>query len=152
MIDENRIDWDTYFFGILKAIEQRSGCLRRKVSCLIVKDKRILATGYNASPIGVTDCINRGYCLREKAKQGECLNNCLAVHAEANAITQCAKYGISCEGATLYVNTFCCINCMKLVINSGIVEIVYLDDYKNTELSKQLAEESGIKIRKYLIN
>lgn len=148
----DRIDWDTYFFGILKAIEQRSGCLRRKVSCLIVKDKRILSTGYNASPVGVVDCINRGYCLREKAKQGECLDECRAVHAEANAITQCAKCGISCEGATLYVNTFPCINCMKLLINSGIIEVVYLNDYKNTELSKQLAEESGIKIRKYLSN
>ena len=152
MINENRIDWDAYFFGILKAVEQRSGCLRRKVSCLIVKDKRILATGYNASPVGVIDCVNRGYCLREKAKQGEYLDNCLAVHAEANAIAQCSRYGISTEGSTLYVNTFCCINCMKLAINSGIKEIVYLEDYKNTELSKQLAEESGIKIRKYSIN
>ena len=146
----NRIDWDTYFIEILDVIKKRSGCLRRKVSALIVLNNRIIATGYNSAPIGVKDCVNRGYCLREKAKQGECLENCMSVHAEMNAILQCSKYGISTEGATIYVNTFPCINCMKAILNSGIKEIVYLDDYKNTELSKQLAKESGIKIRKYL--
>ena len=152
VIDIERMDWDTYFFEILEVIKQRSGCLRRKVSALIVSDKRILATGYNASPVGVIDCVNRGCCLREKAKQGECLENCMAVHAEMNAILQCARYGINTNGATIYVNTFPCVNCMKAIINASIKEIVYLEDYKNTELSRQLAEESGIKIRKYLIN
>ena len=148
----DRIDWDTYFIEILDVIKKRSGCLRRKVSALIVLNNRIIATGYNSAPIGVKDCVNRGYCLREKARQGECLENCMSVHAEMNAILQCSKYGISTEGATIYVNTFPCINCMKAILNSGIKEIVYLDDYKNTELSKQLAKESGIKIRKYLQN
>ena len=146
----DRIDWDAYFIEITKLVALRSGCIRRKVGAIITKNNRILSTGYNASPTGVIDCINKGYCLREKAEQGEDLHQCMSVHAEANAITQCAKYGINIEGATLYVTTFCCINCMKLAINSGIKEIVYLDDYKNTELSKQLAEESGVKIRKYL--
>ena len=144
----SRIDWDTYFMEIAKLVSKRSTCLRRQVGAVIVKNNRILATGYNGSPSGLQNCCDKGYCLREKSKQGEDLDVCMAVHSETNAILQCSKHGISCEDAIIYVTTFPCIHCMKAIINAGIKEIIYLEDY-NAPLSKQLATQSGIKIRKY---
>ena len=145
----NRIDWDTYFMEMAKLVSQRAGCIRRKVGAVIVnKSNRVLATGYNSAPIGVTECCDKGYCLRENSKQGENLGECMSVHAEMNAILQCSKHGISCEDAIIYVTTFPCIHCMKAIINAGIKEIIYLEDY-NAPLSKQLAAQSGIKVRKY---
>lgn len=144
----NRIEWEEYFIEITKLVAQRSSCLSRQVGAILVKQKRILATGYNGSPSGVKNCCDEGSCLRKGSKSGENLNECMAVHAELNAILQMARYGISCEDAVLYVTTFPCINCMKAIINSGIREVVYLEDY-DAPLSKQLAELSGIKIRKY---
>ena len=144
----SRIDWDTYFMEIAKLVSKRSTCLRRQVGAVIVKNNRTLATGYNGSPSGLQNCCDKGYCLREKSKQGEDLDVCMAVHSETNAILQCSKHGISCEDAIIYVTTFPCIHCMKAIINAGIKEIIYLEDY-NAPLSKQLATQSGIKIRKY---
>lgn len=144
----NRIEWEEYFIEITKLVAQRSSCLSRQVGAILVKEKRILATGYNGSPSKIENCIEKGGCLRKGSKSGENLNTCMAVHAEMNAILQMARYGVSCEDTVLYVTTFPCINCMKAIINSGIREIVYLEDY-DAPLSKQLAELSGIKIRKY---
>ena len=144
----NRIEWEEYFIEITKLVAQRSSCLSRQVGAILVKEKRILATGYNGSPSKIENCIEKGGCLRKGSKSGENLNTCMAVHAEMNAILQMARYGISCEDAVLYVTTFPCVNCMKAIINSGIREVVYLEDY-DAPLSKQLAELSGIKIRKY---
>ena len=143
-----RISWDEYFMEIAKLVAMRSTCLRRHVGAVIVKNNRILATGYNGSPSGLQNCCDKGYCLRENSKQGENLGECMAVHSEMNAILQCSKHGISCEDAIIYVTTFPCIHCMKAIINAGITEIVYLEDY-NAPLSKQLAAQSGIKVRKY---
>ena len=131
-------------------VSKRSSCLRRQVGSVLVLNNRVISTGYNGSPCGITNCYERGYCIRENAEQGKNLDMCYAQHSEMNCISVCAKQGIKCEGATLYVTTFPCLGCMKTLISVGIKEIVYLEDYKNTELSKQLAEESGIKIRKYL--
>ena len=106
----SRINWEEYFIEITKLVAQRSSCLSRQVGAILVKEKRILATGYNGSPSKIENCIERGGCLREGSKSGENLNECMAVHAEMNAILQCAKIGVSCEDATLYVTTKPCAN------------------------------------------
>ena len=146
----DRISWEEYYMQMAILVSKRSSCLRRQVGSVLVKDNRVISPGYNGSPSGITNCYERGYCIREKAEQGMNLDMCYAQHSEMNCISVCAKQGISCEGATLYVTTFPCLGCMKTIISVGIREIIYLDEYKNTELSRQLAKESGIKIRKYL--
>lgn len=143
-----RLSWDEYFIEILKIVSQRSSCLSRQVGAVIVKDNRILATGYNGSPSGVQSCYEKGYCIRKNSKSGENLNMCFATHAEENAILQCAKFGISCDGATIYITCFPCERCMKSIIQSGIKEIVYINDY-NDQISKSLANLSKITIRRY---
>lgn len=144
----NRLEWEEYFIKITKLVAERSSCLSRQVGAVIVKQNRILATGYNGSPSGVKNCCDEGSCLRKGSKSGENLNECMAVHAELNAILQMAKYGICCEDSVMYVTTFPCINCMKAIISSGIREIIYLEDY-DAPLSKQLAELANIKLKQY---
>lgn len=122
--------------------------LKRHVGAVIVKNNRVLATGYNSAPYGVKECCDKGHCLRSGSRQGENLGTCMAVHAEMNAILQCAKLGIACNGAKIYITTHPCIHCLKAIINAGIEEIIYIDDY-NDPVSKQLAEECNIKIRKF---
>ena len=143
-----RKDWDEYFMDFAILAAARSGCLSRQVGCVIIKDNRIIATGYNAAPIGVTECTDRGYCLRQNCPSGTNLERCFAVHAEQNALAQCAKYGISCEGGTLYVTTQPCARCLKMIINAGIKEVIFLNAYSD-ELSLYLAKASGIVIRQY---
>ena len=146
-----RKDWDEYFMDFAILAAARSGCLSRQVGCVIVKDNRVIATGYNAAPVGVTECINNGFCLRQNCPSGTNLEMCFAVHAEQNALAQCAKYGISCDGATLYVTTQPCTRCMKMIINAGIKEVVFIEAYSD-ELSVMLAKASGIDIRQYTRN
>ena len=134
--------------NITKIVAQRSGCLNRSVGAILVKDNRIIATGYNSAPCGIKECKDRGYCLREGSRQGQNLETCYAIHAEQNALVQCAKLGISCEGAELYTTLFPCNFCMRLLINAGIKKITYIDDY-NDVLSKQLAANCGIEIIQY---
>lgn len=143
-----RKEWDEYFMDFAILAASRSGCLSRQVGCVIVKDNRVIATGYNAAPVGIEECSSRGYCLRQGCPSGTNLGCCFAVHAEQNAIAQCAKYGISCDGATLYVTTQPCARCMKMIINSGIKSIVYLEAYPD-ELSDTIAKTSGIDVRQY---
>ena len=143
-----RLTCEEYFMTVCLDIAKRSSCLSRQVGAVIVKDKRILATGYNGSPQGIETCYDKGYCIRKESKSGENLDTCFAVHAEMNAILQCSRVGISCEGATLYVTTFPCINCMKAIINSGINTVIYLEDY-DAPLSKKLASLRGINCLKY---
>jgi len=144
-----RPNLDEYFMEIAKVVSKRSTCLRRKVGAIIVKDKRILATGYNGAPSGLPHCDEIG-CLREKLniKSGERIELCRGVHAEMNAIIQCAKFGISCEGATMYTTHFPCITCAKIIINAGIKEIVYAEDYPD-EQAYNILKEAGIKIRQF---
>ena len=144
----NRIEWSSYFIEITKLVAQRSSCLSRQVGAILVKGKRILATGYNGSPSKIENCMEKGECLRKGNKSGENLNECMAVHAEMNAILQCAKLGVSCEDATLYVTTKPCASCMKAIIQSGIIKVVYIEDY-DSPLTDKLVELSGIKCIQY---
>lgn len=129
-------------------VASRSTCIRRKVGAILVKDKRILATGYNGPPSGITHCSEVG-CLREKMgiPSGERHEICRGLHAEQNAIIQAALHGISIKGASIYTTTFPCIICSKMLINAGIEEIVYEDGYPD-ELSCRLLEEAKVKARK----
>ena len=131
-----RPDWDTYFMQIAHIVAQRSTCLRRKVGAVIVKDKRILTTGYNGAPSGITHCEVTG-CLREKLNvpSGQRHELCRGLHAEQNALLQAALHGISLKGATLYCTNQPCIICAKMLINAGIKEIVIGDGYQFLQLS-----------------
>ena len=126
----NRPDWDSYFMEIADIVSKRSTCLRRSVGALIVKDKRILATGYNGAPTGLQHCMEVG-CLREKMKvaPGERHELCRGLHAEQNAIIQAAFHGVSINGAHLYCTHLPCSICIKMLINAGIEKVHYLEGY-----------------------
>lgn len=133
---------------IAHIISMRSTCLRRNVGAVIVKDKRILATGYNGAPSGLKHCLEVS-CLREKLKvaPGERHELCRGLHAEQNAIIQAAYHGVSIDGAHLYCTHLPCSICIKMLINAGIREVYYEDGYPD-ELSLSLIEESGIALKK----
>lgn len=141
-----RPSFDEYFMQITELVKQRSTCIRRKVGAVIVKDKRILTTGYNGALPGFSHCEDIG-CKRElmKIPSGERHELCRALHAEQNAIIQAAKCGISVEGSTIYTTTYPCVICAKMIIASGIKRIVYKGDYPD-ELSKEFLEESKLEI------
>ena len=141
---------DEYFMEIVELIKTRSTCLRRQVGALIVKDKRILATGYNGAPMGCKHCSEIG-CLREKLNvpSGQRHELCRAIHAEQNAIVQAAYSGTSVNGGTLYVTTQPCILCAKMAINAGIKKIVFKGDYPD-ELSMEMLKEAGIRVVKFV--
>ncbi len=144
----HRPDWGSYFMEIAHIISMRSTCLRRNVGAVIVKDKRILATGYNGAPSGLKHCLEVS-CLREKLKvaPGERHELCRGLHAEQNAIIQAAYHGVSIDGAHLYCTHLPCSICMKMLINAGIREVYYEDGYPD-ELSLSLIEESGIALKR----
>ena len=145
---EERMGLDEYFMRVAHLVSKRSTCLRRPVGAIVVKNKRILTTGYNGAPRNLRHCLEVG-CLRDQLgiNSGERHELCRGVHAEQNAIIQGAVFGVSVEGGTLYTTTFPCVLCSKLVINAGLVEIVYSEGYPD-DLSKELLEESGIVLRK----
>ena len=122
----NRPSWDEYFMQMAELTAQRSTCLRRQVGAIIVKEKHIIATGYNGAPKGLPHCEELGGCLREKLEipSGERHELCRALHAEQNAIIQAATLGQSIEGATIYITHQPCIICAKMIINAGISRIV----------------------------
>ena len=144
-----RMPWPDYFMSITYLVRERSTCLRRKVGAIAVKDRHILATGYNGAPSGVRHCLETG-CLREQMgiPSGQRHEICRGLHAEQNAIIQAARYGINITGASIYVNTQPCVVCAKMLINAGITEIVYQNPYPD-ELSQELLAESGILVREY---
>ncbi len=148
MTDE-RMGLDEYFMQVAQLVSQRSTCLRRPVGAIVVKNKRILTTGYNGAPRNLRHCLEVG-CLRDQlgVTSGERHELCRGVHAEQNAIIQSSVFGLSVEGGTLYTTTFPCVLCSKLVINAGLVEIVYDVGYPD-DLSKELLAESGILLRQY---
>ena len=129
---------------IAAEVAKRSTCLRRSVGAILVRDKRILATGYNGVPTGIAHCSEVG-CIREQKKvpPGKQHELCRGLHAEMNALLQAAKYGININGATLYSTTFPCSLCAKMCINAGIVRIVAGEDYPD-ELAKEMLQEAGI--------
>lgn len=143
-----RPSWDEYFAEITKLVAKRSTCLRRRVGAVLVKDRRILTTGYNGSPAGLTHCAEIG-CLREKlgVPSGEKSELCRGLHAEQNAIIQAALHGVNIKGAVLYVTHQPCVTCAKMLINAGITEIVTLGDYPD-RLAREMLEEAGIPVRK----
>jgi len=146
-MSSGRPSWDEYFMRIAHDVASRSTCLRRKVGAILVKDRRILATGYNGAPKGLPHCVK---CLREElgVPSGQRHELCRGVHAEQNAIIQAAVFGVSTKDATLYTTTFPCIICAKMLINAEIAEIVYDSDYEDPESAKML-REAGIKIRRF---
>jgi dCMP deaminase len=148
-----RPDWDTYFMGICYLVSSRSTCLRRKVGAVLVKEKRILATGYNGAPRNLPHCSSDPsspyYCLRMKYKvpSGTKHELCRGLHAEQNALIQAANYGVSTEGSTLYCNVTPCIICAKMLINAGIKEIIFVGNYPDG-LSLEMLQETDIKLKK----
>ena len=135
---------DEYFMEIAGVVAKRSTCLRQNVGAVIVKDKRIIATGYNGAPSGLPHCLDIG-CLREKLNvpSGERQELCRGVHAEQNAIIQAAKFGSSVEGGTLYSTHCPCITCAKMIINAGIKRVVYGKKYADRR-GLELLEEAGV--------
>ena len=141
-----RPSWDEYFMGIARLVSTRSTCLRRQVGAVIVRDRRILTTGYNGPPRGIAHCDVVG-CLREQmgVPSGQRLDICRALHAEQNAIIQAALHGVSTEGAMIYVTHQPCFTCAKMIINAGIVRVVYGDGYPD-ELARQVLEEARVEL------
>ncbi len=134
-----RESWDDYFMKICDLIATRATCDRLHVGALIVKDRRILATGYNGSPPGMAHCDNAGHLLVD--------NHCRrTIHAEQNAILQCAKFGTPTAGATMYVTHYPCDICAKLIIGAGITRIVHRNNYDNVGISYQIIKEAGIQV------
>jgi dCMP deaminase len=131
---------------ITREVAQRSTCLRRQVGAILVKDKHILTTGYNGAPTGLPHCEEVG-CLRERLgiPSGERAELCRGLHAEQNAIIQAAVHGVQIRGATLYSTTQPCVLCTKMLLNAGVVRIVYQGDYPD-ELARSLIEEAGIEV------
>lgn len=150
---KKRPNWDEYFLGIAKVVALRSNCVKRKVAAVIVKDKRIIATGYNGTPRGVQNC-NEGGCPRcnQMASSGTQLEECLCSHGEENAITQSAYHGVTIKESTLYTTFSPCLLCTKMIINSGIKEVVFNVDYPLSHTSLKLLKEAGVVIRKAKID
>ena len=146
-IVDDRPSWDEYFMQMAQLTAQRSTCLRRKVGAVIVKDKQIIATGYNGAPRGLKHCVELGGCLREKLKipSGQRHELCRALHAEQNAIIQAATLGQSIEDGTIYITHQPCAICAKMIINAGLKRIVVKEGYPD-DLSVEILDEAGLKI------
>lgn len=141
-----RPSWETYFMDIAELVARRSTCLRRSVGAVIVKDKRILSTGYNGAPTNIKHCIETG-CLREKLNvpSGERHELCRGCHAEQNAIIQAAFHGVSIKEAMLFCTDFPCSICAKMIINAGIVKFFYKSGYADST-SADILKEAGIEM------
>ncbi|MCX8174384.1 MAG: dCMP deaminase family protein [Thermoplasmata archaeon] len=144
-----RPGYDEYFMKIARIVAERSTCRRRAVGAVIVKEGRILATGYNGAPKGLKHCEEVG-CLREQMKipAGERHELCRGVHAEQNAVIQAAVFGVSIKEGTIYTTHFPCSVCVKILINAEMREIVHAEGYPD-ELAKKLLEESRIRLREF---
>jgi dCMP deaminase len=136
----SRPSWDDYFMEIARLVGRRSTCLRREVGAVLVKNRRILATGYNGAPTGLAHCLDIG-CLREElgVPSGERHELCRGLHAEQNAIIQASYHGVSIAGATLYCTTMPCLICAKMLINAGVASIHYCSGYGGRLASEMLA-------------
>lgn len=149
-MESERLDWDAYFMNIAKQVALRSNCIKRKVAALLVKDQRIISTGYNGTPRGIKNC-NEGGCPRCNAfgKSGADLENCICSHAEENAIVQAAYHGVNIQGSTIYSTYSPCLSCTKMIINSGIREVVYTYGYPLQERAASLLGEAGLIVRQW---
>jgi len=139
-----RPSWDEYFMDITRLVARRSTCMRRQVGAVMVKEKNILATGYNGTPSGITHCDVTG-CLREQlhVPSGERHELCRGLHAEQNAIIQAARHGVNISDSVLYCTNSPCIICTKMLINAGIRKVVYLEGYPD-KLSMEMLGEARI--------
>lgn len=142
----DRQHWHDYFLDMAEQVASRSTCLRRKVGCVLVKEKRVIATGYNGAPSGAPHCDVTG-CIRQQEgiPSGQRLDICRASHAEANAISQCARYGVPTEGATAYVTVTPCSACAKLLVQAGVKSVVYRGAYPD-DASADVLAQSGVLI------
>lgn len=143
-IETQRPSWDQYFMGITELVAQRSTCLRRRVGAVLVRDNRIVATGYNGAPLNISHCLDVG-CLREQQgiPSGERHELCRGLHAEQNAIIQAATHGFSVEKSTLYCTNLPCAICTKMLINIQVKEVYYKEGYPDS-LTSLLMSESGV--------
>ncbi len=137
---KNRIDWDQYFMVQAALLASRSTCKRLSVGAVLVRDKRIIAGGYNGSVSGDDHCIDEGCYLRD----GHCVRT---IHAEMNAILQCARFGMSTDGASLYVTDFPCLQCTKSLLQAGIKEINYIRNYHNDDYAMKLIKLKNVRLR-----
>lgn len=136
-----RINWHDYFMAQTQLLSLRSTCSRLKVGATIVKDNRVISSGYNGSVSGEKHCIDVG-CLME---DGHCIRT---IHAEINSILQCSKFGVSTEGASIYVTHFPCVHCSKSIIQAGIKNIFYREDYKNHPYAEYLFEQNNVHVER----
>lgn len=147
-----RPSWDDYFMSIAKEVSTRSNCVKRKVAAVIVKDKRIISTGYNGTPRGTRNC-DEGGCPRcnNYTESGKGLDDCLCSHGEENAIVQASYHGVSIKDSTIYTTFSPCLMCTKMIINAGILEVVYNVAYPIAETPMKLLKEAGVKVRQHKV-
>jgi len=146
---DTRPTWDEYFMKITRDVSERATCVKRKVGAIIVKDNRILSTGYNGAPKGMKHCEEVG-CLRKEMSvpSGQRHELCRGLHAEQNAIIQAAVHGVKIDGSTMYCNYQPCVICVKMMINAGIKRLVFSGSYPD-ELAANMIVESGIDAKKF---
>jgi dCMP deaminase len=144
-----RLPWPEYFLNITRLVAERSTCRRRKVGALAVRDRRILATGYNGAPRGLRDCLELG-CLREKLgiPSGQRHELCRGLHAEQNVIIQAAVHGVSLEGAEIYCTHQPCLICAKMLINCGVRAVHYASAYPDA-MSEEMFAEAGVSLSSF---
>ncbi len=147
---QQRPSWSEYFMSITELVAQRSTCIRRKVGAILVRDKRIICTGYNGAPKEIQHCLDVG-CMRQQmgVPSGERHELCRGLHAEQNAIIQAALHGVSIDGTTLYCTNMPCSICSKMLINAGIVEIYFKEGYADS-LSTIMLDEAGIPYKTFV--
>ena len=147
--EEKQKKWERRYMDLTKMVATWSSCARpdRQVGSIIVRDKRVIATGYNGAPSGIMNCAERGYCLREKLgiSSGTRAEVCFSTHAEQSALMQTSKLGIPVYGATIYVTHRPCVICTKLIINAGIKRIVYAYNYPD-EFSVEMLRQANIEL------
>ena len=154
LLDQERLrpEWDSYFMNFADLAAMRSNCMKRRVGCVIVKDKRVVATGYNGTPRGFTNC-NEGGCYRcnhpEVSSAGLGLSTCLCLHAEENALLEAGRARIG-EDAILYCNTCPCLTCSIKIVQVGIKEVVYSQSYSMDEFSEKVFREAGVHLRQFI--
>jgi dCMP deaminase len=144
-----RPSWDEYFIELASVVSKRSTCLRRQVGAVLVRDKRILSTGYNGAPTGLSHCDEVG-CLREaeNVPSGQRQEICRALHAEQNALVQAARHGINVEGSTIYVTLEPCVLCSKMLINAGVERIVFVEPYPDP-FGREMLDAAGVQAIQY---
>ena len=148
VLKDMRPDWDHYFMMIADMVAKRGNCSRRQVAAVIVRDQRVIATGYNGTPRGIKNCFLGG-CPRcaSDAPSGKNLAECICSHAEENAIVHAAYHGVAVKDATLYTTYSPCLLCAKMIINAGIREVVYLNTYRFDNLVNSIFDEAGVAMR-----